>query len=84
MKAPYAFDEHVETWATMYRTDRYELVVYHTIGYGELYDLDNDPDEFDNLWDMESAKELKADLIAKSFDATVQAIDIGPQLIGRY
>jgi arylsulfatase A-like enzyme len=84
MKAPYAFDEHEETWATMYRNDRWKLVVYHTIEFGELYDLENDPDEFVNLWDDPDAQCAKRELMKKSFDASVRAIDIGPQLIGRY
>ena len=35
----------------MYRTGRYKLVVYHRDELGELFDLENDPHEFDNLWD---------------------------------
>ena len=31
--------------------DRYRLSVFHGTGWGELYDLKNDPGEFDNLWD---------------------------------
>ena len=30
---------------------RYRLSVFHGTGWGELYDLDGDPGEFDNLWD---------------------------------
>ena len=35
----------------MIRDDRYKLIVYHGHDIGELFDLENDPDEFDNLWD---------------------------------
>ena len=68
--------------ATMYRDERYKFIVYHGHGLGELYDLDNDPDEFNNLWDDSNAKELKYDLLAKSFDATMLAEDLGPARIG--
>ncbi|MEA2982928.1 MAG: hypothetical protein QOF09_4751, partial [Alphaproteobacteria bacterium] len=30
---------------------RYRLSVFHGTGWGELYDLKNDPGEFENLWD---------------------------------
>ena len=38
--------------ATMFRDARWKLVVYHSHGVGELYDLDDDPDELVNLWDI--------------------------------
>ena len=49
---------------------------------GELYDLDQDPGEFDNLWDDQDHSELKQQMIIKSFDASMQAIDLGPECIG--
>ena len=44
---------------------------YHGETYGELYDLSSDPDEFENLWDDPAYKELKADLIMKSYNNAV-------------
>ena len=35
----------------MYRDERYKIVVYHGHEQGELYDLQEDPGEFKNLWD---------------------------------
>ena len=66
----------------MLRDERYKLVMYHGIGLGELYDLDQDPGEFDNLWDDKDHSELKQQMIIKSFDASMQAIDLGPECIG--
>ena len=66
----------------MLRDERYKLVMYHGIGLGELYDLDQDPGEFDNLWDDQDHSELKQQMIIKSFDASMQAIDLGPECIG--
>jgi len=52
---------HVKT----YVEDRYKLTVYFNREYGELFDLEQDPGEFDNLWDDPSARELKSELIKK-------------------
>jgi arylsulfatase len=70
------------TFATMYRDRRYKLSVYHGHELGELYDLESDPWEFDNLWDKPEAQELKHELIAKSFDAHVLlTTDVGSRRI---
>jgi len=48
-------------YATMVRTERYKLIHYHGEMYGELYDLETDPDEYINLWskEMELREELE-------------------------
>ena len=61
----------------MYRDQRYKLCVYHGLEAGELFDLETDPGEFDNLWDEDSAQGLRFDLMKKSFDALAFATDIG-------
>ncbi len=68
--------------ATMYFDGRYKLVVYHGHGIGELYDLTDDPGEFDSLWDRPEASELRAELLWKSFDASMLAEDLGPPRVG--
>ncbi len=84
MEAPERAEPHVETWATMYRDERWKLVTYHGLEYGELYDLDHDPDEFENLWESNAAHEVKQKLMRASFNVSIRAIDTGPELIGRY
>jgi len=70
------------TFATMYRGRRYKLSVYHGHDLGELYDLENDPWEFDNLWDKPEHTELKAKLIYASFDSHVLlTTDVGSRRI---
>jgi len=59
------------TFATMHRTERYKICIYHGYDLGELYDLREDPWEFDNLWDHPEHQALKHELIAQSFDAHV-------------
>ena len=68
------------TFGTMYRDERWKLVVYHTHSTGELFDMENDPNEFENLWDDAAYQAIKADLMKASFDAAVLGGDIGPPL----
>ncbi len=77
-----AIDMPDGTFATMYRDERYKLMVYHGHGLGELYDLEEDPGEFENLWDDPERQALKLDLMQRSFDASMLAMDRGPQRIG--
>jgi len=48
---------------------------------GELYDLENDPFEFRSLWDEPALLATKADLLQRSFDASVAALDYGPRRV---
>ena len=66
--------------ATMFRDDRWKLVVYHSHGLGELYDLQEDPLEFHSLWDDPGHATIRAELMQRSFDATVMAADPGPDV----
>jgi arylsulfatase A-like enzyme len=70
------------TFATMWRNERYKLIVYHGHNLGELYDLQEDPEEFNNLWDAPEAVTLKLTLMQRSFDASMMAMDRGPQRVG--
>ena len=70
------------TFATMYRDERYKITIYHGHEVGELYDLQEDPWEFNNLWDATDSEALKARLIRASFDAHVMlTTDVGSRRI---
>ncbi len=60
------------------------LVVYHDHGVGELYDLANDPGEFDNLWDDPAHHDVKAERIRYHLDAMMGTIGIGPPRFVNY
>ncbi len=77
-----ALDEPDGSFATMYRDARYKLVVYHGHDLGELYDLEEDPEEFENMWDEPEAQPLKLQLMQRSFDASMLAMDRGSERVG--
>lgn len=52
---------HVKT----YVDERYKLTVYYNKDYGELYDLADDPNELNNLWDDKNYSQLKSVLLLK-------------------
>ena len=66
------------SYATMYRDTRHKIVVYHGYEQGELYDLENDPGEFENLWNDPDYADLRFDLMRRNFDALAFSVDPGP------
>ena len=69
---------------SMYFDGRYKMAVYHGQGLGELFDLEADPGEFDNLWDDPGARDLRHELLHKHFDAMMATSDAGIARAGRY
>jgi len=84
---PYAPDRthlHVPAYATMFFDGRYKLITYHGHEFGELYDLETDPDEFNNLWNNQKYFELKLRLMKRSFDESILIVDHAEPLIGSF
>lgn len=89
----HVFSEYYNAWShkhaygSMLRTRDQKICVYHGVDDGvdgELYDLSDDPDEFDNLWNDERAAELKRDLLKCCFDASVFTMDPLPERLGPF
>jgi arylsulfatase len=72
------------THGSMYFDGRYKIVVYHGHAVGEIYDLQQDPGEFDNLWDLPGHQDLKLDLLKKHFDAMMKTSDAGIERTGSF
>jgi arylsulfatase len=70
-----------KAYATMLRTSRYKLVRYHGIGQGELYDLDTDPGELNNLWNATDHTEAKLTMLEALCDRMAFTMDPLPPRI---
>jgi arylsulfatase A-like enzyme len=74
----------VTSHANMLFDGEHKLVVYHGHEIGELYNLQDDPDEFRNLWDDPAHQAIKCELMKTLFDACMVATDEGQPRVGRY
>jgi arylsulfatase A-like enzyme len=57
---------------------RYRVSVFHGTGWGELYDLRDDPGEFDNLWDNPAHAKTRARMIEQLLLVEIEHIDRVP------
>jgi len=60
---------HLRTWVD----DRYKITVYRGETYGELFDLQADPDERNNLWHDPAAQRLKGDLLFRFMQSVLES-----------
>ena len=68
--------------ATMVRTERYKIVVFHGMETGELYDLQYDPNETNNLWSDLAAGDLKTAMLKRVCDRMAWTVDPLPPRLG--
>lgn len=52
-----------------YVNERYKITVYYNQTYGEIFDLQEDPQELNNLWDDPAFASLKSELMLKFISA---------------
>ena len=62
----------------------YKLTYYAGERFGELYDRNEDPNEFVNHWDDPEYQEVKERLIKRLLDRLIQTEDALPLRIGKY
>jgi arylsulfatase len=60
---------------TMVRTRRHKLVAAHGTGTGELYDLEDDPNETRNLWNDPESVDLKLAMYERLADRMAFTVD---------
>jgi arylsulfatase len=65
--------------ATMLRTKQYKFVVYHGKELGELYDLEKDPSETNNLWNHSNYQSVKLTLFKRLSDRMAGSVDPLPE-----
>ena len=59
-------------YAKTYINQTHKVTTYRGREYGEIFDLQNDPEELYNLWDDPKAAELKAKLIMELLQAEIK------------
>ena len=73
-----------DTHATMTFDGKFKTIIYHGLGFGEIYDLENDPGEINDLWDKGLDANLKVKLMHSHIDAVMNTSSAGIQRKGRF
>jgi arylsulfatase A-like enzyme len=59
-------------------TDDWRMTLYDSDRFAELYDLKNDPDELNNLWDDPASLGARAELLARMVRENIRLSDLSP------
>ena len=62
-------------YATMVRTERHKLAVVHGLDTGELYDMEQDPNETNNRWDDPGYQSVKMAMLMRLCDRMAWTVD---------
>ncbi len=86
----YVFSEYYNSWThprsygSMMRTTTEKIAVYHGVNFGEVYDLEDDPAEFRNLWNDPGQLGRRDRLMKACFDASIFTMDPEPPRLGAF
>lgn len=76
-----SFDEPIRMRTLVTRNRR--MSVYQGVAWGEIYDLENDPDEMVNLWDDPTHADMRAELMEILARKQIELVDRSPFPTGR-
>ena len=65
--------------AVCVRTEQHKLVYYQKLTVGEFYDLEKDPSETNNLWDVASARAARDEMMHKMLERMIYTVDPIPE-----
>ena len=61
--------------ATCVRTGTQKIAYYHGLETGELYDLEKDPGEFENLWSSARARDAREAMMMQLVGRMTETVD---------
>jgi arylsulfatase len=73
-----------QTHGMMYFDGRFKVCVYQGHDIGEIYDLQADPNEFNNLWNRADFLAQKCELLQNAFHAYMGTVTTGVRRTGVY
>lgn len=65
--------------AVCVRNEQYKMVYYQKLPIGELYDLEKDPTETNNLWDVSSARAAREMMTQLAVSRMIDTVDPRPE-----
>jgi arylsulfatase A-like enzyme len=66
--------------ACVHPTERHKLTYFHNSSVGDLYNLEKDPGEVENLWAQPGSRDIRQEMTEKLVGRMVETIDPLPEL----
>jgi arylsulfatase A-like enzyme len=82
--------DYLELRIRTFITEKYRFTIYPGHEYGELFDIEKDPDEFYNLWDIPEYQDIKNKLYKDFIEEYIKTeraepkLSHGMKIIGQY